>query len=272
MILFKRIRESVGSIEGREWVLLCLETFGVLAGILIAFELQEWGSQRDQAAKHRQLMERLFEESRIDVAVLRDLRDSLQTIVKPEETFATSLGKGQCPRQEDFRSVATLTMLPALTAPTSVYQELLGAGGLSSIEREDVREHVAQFHGSLDWAKGQVDYFRMVRITPLEISDPRVKTHFDLAANDPQVDVFDRNALCNDQGFKNRVAAAARQHAVYASYFQGTLEDAISMCVRLGDSLGKTCVPTFGGALNGDDAKYSDKATKQMKQDLAKPN
>lgn len=127
-----------------------------------------------------------------------------------------------------------------MTAPTSVYQELLGAGGLSSIEREDVREHVAQFHGSLDWAKGQIDYFRMGRITPLETSDPRVKTHFDLTASDPEVDVFDGKALCNDQGFKSRVAAATRQHAVYASYFQETL-DATS-----GDS--RTDIPVRSGA------------------------
>lgn len=52
MILFRRIGQAVSHIEDREWVLLVLETLGVLAGILIAFELQQWGAQRDQAAKH----------------------------------------------------------------------------------------------------------------------------------------------------------------------------------------------------------------------------
>ena len=44
MILFKRVSESFRHIEDREWMLLSLETLGVLAGILIAFELQQWAS------------------------------------------------------------------------------------------------------------------------------------------------------------------------------------------------------------------------------------
>ena len=39
MILFKRVGESFGRIEGREWALLFLETLGVVAGILVAFWL-----------------------------------------------------------------------------------------------------------------------------------------------------------------------------------------------------------------------------------------
>ena len=43
MILFRRVGEAFRHIEDREWLLLALETLGVLAGILIAFELQLWG-------------------------------------------------------------------------------------------------------------------------------------------------------------------------------------------------------------------------------------
>jgi hypothetical protein len=70
MILFKRVGDSFRHIEDREWVLLFLETLGVLVGILLAFELQEWGQRRSEAAKHHQLMERLFEESEMDVTAV----------------------------------------------------------------------------------------------------------------------------------------------------------------------------------------------------------
>src|SRR3954467_7008985 len=130
MILFKRLGESFRHIEGREWALLTLETLGVLFGILIAFELQQWAQQRSDAARHHQLMERLFEESELDVVVLRQMRDTLDRIVGGEKTFALSLARGQCPPEAQWRAVETIGMLPALTAPTSVYQELMGAGGL----------------------------------------------------------------------------------------------------------------------------------------------
>jgi hypothetical protein len=37
MILFKRVGDSFRHIEDREWLLLCVETLGVLVGILVAF-------------------------------------------------------------------------------------------------------------------------------------------------------------------------------------------------------------------------------------------
>src|SRR5947209_11037799 len=149
MILFSRIEESFRRVEGREWALLFLWTLGVLFGILIAFSLQEWGARRDQAARHRQLMERLFEESEDDIAALRSYRDVLQGMLKREQGLAVALAQRQCPPAADFQALTTLGMMPALTAPSSVYQELMGAGGLSSIERKDVREDVAEFHTDL---------------------------------------------------------------------------------------------------------------------------
>jgi hypothetical protein len=270
MILFKRVSESFNRIEGREWALLFLETVGVVAGILVAFELNEWAARRHSAANHRQLMERLLEESETDVAMLRDWRDRMTSILKPEQAFALSLARGQCPADRDFKAVQTLHLMPALTVPTSVYQELMGAGGLSSIDRKDVREHVARFHDTLAWTQGQVDYFRATRVTPVNEGDARVRIRFDPTADDPKVMTFDGPALCRDPAFENRVAAATREHTVFVSYYQGALEDAISMCMRLADSIGKTCMPSDGGPLKGDDADYAGKVVANMREDLAK--
>jgi len=270
MILFRRMGEALSQIEDREWVLLALETLGVLVGILIAFELQEWGARRNEWAKHRELMERLFEESETDVSIMRDMRDTLKPMVRREQAFAARLGTGQCPSDNEFQAITTLTVMPALSPPTSVYQELMGAGGLSSIERKDVREHVAQFHTDLEWSQRQIDYFREYANTdrPVPVSDPRVRTRFDPTQDEPEVSTFDGKALCSDQGFNNRVATATRAHTVFLSYFEGPLEDAISVCVRLGDTLGHECAPTYGGPLKGDDAQIAAKAAANMRKEL----
>jgi hypothetical protein len=270
MILFKRVSESFRRIEDREWVLLALETLGVLAGILIAFELQQWGADRADAAKHHQLMERLFEESELDVAVLRDMRDRLDGLLAGEKVFALTLAKGQCPPEGQWHAVETIGMLPALTAPTSVYQELMGAGGLSSVQRRDVRRAIAQFHGDLDWSQQQVAYFRQVKEDPVPNRDPRVTISYDPTKDDPEVATFDRTALCADHAFKNSFAANLRQHVVFSSYHQSALDDAIGMCVRLADSLGKNCLPGFGGPLKGSDAAYANKEIANMRADLAR--
>ena len=174
MILFKRVGESFRQIDGREWLLLFLETLGVLVGILLAFELQEWGQRRAEEARHRQLMARLFEESELDVAVLRDMRDLLNGLLDGERKFAAALGNGRCPPQSEWEAVQNVGKLPALTAPTFVYQELMGAGGLSAVERKDVRQALAVFHRDLDWTQQQVAYFRQSNQDPISTSDPRV--------------------------------------------------------------------------------------------------
>lgn len=212
-------------------------------------------------------MERLFEESENDVAVIRDMRDTLRPMVQREQAFAVQLANGRCPPDNDFQAITTLSMMPALTPPNSVYQELMGAGGLSSIERKDVREHVARFHYDVDWVQKQIDYFRSGAVDPLPVSDPRVRTHFDPAADEPEISVYDGKTLCGDQGFKNKVAVATRSHTVFLSYFEDPLDDAISMCVRMADSLGHQCLPTFGGALKGDDARYAAKAVANMRKE-----
>ena len=270
MILFKRVGESFRHIEGREWALLFLETLGVLVGILLAFELQEWAQQRSEAAKHRQLMERLFEESETDVAALRRIRDMLKGIVAGEKTFALTLAQGRCPPEGEWRAVETIDMLPALTAPSSVYQELMGAGGLSSVERKDVRMAIARFHGDLDWYQQQVAYYRQVKETPVPSRDPRVTITYDPTSHNPERVTFDRRALCSDRAFKNTFAASLRQHIVFSSYHQEPLEDAIAMCVRLGDDLGHRCIPASGGPLTGADAAYAAEEISSMRKELAK--
>lgn len=267
MILFARVGQAFRHVEDREWLLLTLETLGVLVGILIAFSLQEWGQQRDEAAKHHRLMLRLFEESKDDISAIRLMRDVLKPLVAREQAFAVALSKTQCPPAAQFTAVDTLPMMPALTVPTSVYNELMGAGGLASVERKDVRQSLAEFHYDLEWSQKQIEYFRAGRVLALTESDPRVQIRFDPTQHEPEVSSYDAQALCRDHAFKNRVAAATRAHTVLLTYFQGPLEDAISVCVRLADSLGRKCIPEVGGPLTGDDANYASKVTARMGRD-----
>lgn len=256
MILFRRVGVAFRHIDDREWLLLALETLGVLAGILIAFELQEWGERRNQAARHHELMDRLLEESESDVASIRDMRDKMAPLIQREQSFAAALGTGRCPPVAEFQAINTFGMMPAMTAPTSVYQELMGAGGLSSIEQKDVRTTIAKFQATLQWSQKQIDYFRSFAISmdPVPNTDPRVEILFQPdAADDPLVSRYDAPALCADRAVRNKIAAAARQHIVFMNYFRNALTDGIAMCVALANSLGRRCLPADGRALTSDE-------------------
>ena len=265
MLLFERIGKSFREITSREWALLSLETVGVVAGILIAFQLNEWALRRNQAAKHQQMMERLFEESEWDIVSLRSIRDILRGQVKMEEEFAAQLTNGQCPPERLWRAVGTVGMLPALDAPRSVYHELMGAGGLSSIDEPAVRMEITNFNRSMEWGQRQIDYFRMVKRDPVPAEDPRIRVKYDRAADEPQVETYDRQALCGDQAFQNRMAQETRQHRVALGYHETATEDAIFMCGVLGEALGRRCNPTHGGRLAPDDLKVLNKAISKFR-------
>ena len=266
MILFKRVGDSFRHIEDREWLLLVLETLGVLVGILLAFELQEWAANRAAAAKHQEMMDRLFEESEQDVGSLREIRDALLAQSKVEVAFATQLSAGKCPPEEMWTAVSTVQMLPSLDVPRSVYTELMGSGGLSSIPDSRVRRSIALFNSALAWSEGQIDYFRGHRPEPVAPSDSRVRLGYDPSADDPEVAEYDRAALCSDPAFRNRMVSAARNHRVFANYHDGVTQWAINMCGTLGESLGRRCEPAFGGPLEGEDIATLKKAIAKMRK------
>ena len=264
MILFKRVGDSFRHIEDREWLLLVLETLGVLVGILLAFELQEWASNRAAAAKHDEMMDRLFEESEQDVGSLREIRDVLLAQSKAEVDFATQLSAGKCPPKDKWSAVGTVQMLPSLDVPRSVYTELMGSGGLSSIPDPRVRKTIALFNSELAWSEGQIDYFRGHRPDPVPTTDRRVRLRYDPGADEPEVAQYDRAALCADPAFRNEMVSSARNHRVFANYHDGVTQWAITMCGALGESIGRRCEPAFGGPLKGEDVATLKKAIARM--------
>ncbi|HXG81949.1 MAG TPA: hypothetical protein VNJ05_09130 [Sphingomicrobium sp.] len=267
MILFSRVRGAFRKITSREWALLSLETVGILAGILIAFELNEWAARRKETAKHRQLMERLFEEAENDVVFLRDTRNAIRQMVATEIEFAKRLNKGECPAESLWRATATVNMYPAFRAPRAVYQELMGAGGLSSIDDVRVRNALTNFNTGLEWVVSQNDYFRMIRREPIPDEDPRIQVRYDPALDEEKTTAtYDRQALCQDHGFRNRMAFAVRNHRAVLDWHDTVTEDAIWMCGVLGESLGRRCSPAYGGPLVGDDLKLLNEAIAKYRQ------
>jgi len=273
MILFKRVGESFRSIEGREWALLFLETLGVVAGILIAFELNEWASRRAEAKRGHALLERLFEESRDTVSSLRYDRDRVNKIVSNEEDFAVVLlNEDRCPPETMWGAVDTLPMYPAISVPSTVYQEIMGSGGLSSIEDSRVRYAVSSFRAELEWVQGQNQHFREYarQEYPVSYSDPRVEFGFNRSLDEAHPSHFDRKAFCKDRAFRNGIADTVLSHQKLANMDNELTQFAVNMCVAIGLSLGETCQPSFGGPLKGDDAKFAADVLAKMRKDLAK--
>ena len=51
-------------------------------------------------------------------------------------------------------------MYPPIAVPSTVYQEIMGSGGLSTIPDRSVRQSVSYYHGIFDWVQAQNTNFR----------------------------------------------------------------------------------------------------------------
>ena len=255
MIFFHQLSRTWREIHRREWLLLALEFVTVLAGIIIAFQLNEWASSRKDKAHQQQVIERLFDDARLNVALFRQARDETKKQMEREERFALQITGGQCPAQQDWWSAVTVNFYPSIEVQTSVYEELMGSGGLSSIPDEQARNAVSDFHAALKWASAQNEAFRLNKEAPLRLRDPRVNVTYDSKADEPLNITVDREAFCADKTFRNGLADAVRDHRAVYTYRRDLTVYAIEMCSALGRMLGKACVPTRGGPLTGADAE-----------------
>jgi hypothetical protein len=159
----------------------------------------------------------------------------------------------------------TLSMYPTVSVPSTVYEEIMGAGGLSRLSDRDVRAAVGEFRAEFDWVQGQNDYFRDLRQDPVKAEDPRVTYSFISTKGDPQVAAYDRGELCNDRGFRNRVIDATRNHWVIVDAQDSLTDWAIKMCVTVGNALHRKCDPPRGGPLSGEDAKLAKRVAAELR-------
>src|SRR3954467_14229839 len=63
------------ALRARDWLGLVLELAVVTIGVLLAFQIEQWGQRRHQAREERDFLERLYGENQ---ASARELRELLQ--------------------------------------------------------------------------------------------------------------------------------------------------------------------------------------------------
>lgn len=56
---FRRLREAIAE---HNWFSVAIEVLIVTIGVLLAFEIEQWGQRRERAAEERQFLERLYRE------------------------------------------------------------------------------------------------------------------------------------------------------------------------------------------------------------------
>lgn len=248
--LWRRVRGAVGGIGDVEWALLGLELVGVVGGILIAFQLQEWAEDRREDRDRMRLTERLMEESQSNVEWAVRYQLGLLEQADAARPFAQKIANRQCPTEDEFREARLVTMYPPLQVQRVVLDELTSGVGLSGLEDRKLAKLVGAYQVENEQRQLQVEIFR----SNSEFADRNAPYNDVTYVQDDDDFVFqtDMAALCADPRVRRNVAESLENKVRFAAFMRHSAGAALALCEALGEKLGKPCSPNIPDALETD--------------------
>src|SRR6185312_14058686 len=92
----------------------------IVLGVLIALGAGQVVESLHFRHEQHDTLERLFRESRVNIALLRRSHDVLAKETRQEEAFAAALSSGTCPRADQWAAATDTVKYPQIAVETSV--------------------------------------------------------------------------------------------------------------------------------------------------------
>ena len=244
-------KRFVQAMRRQDWTMVAIEFALVIVGVLSAFQINEWASQRARAGELQLAAERLLEELELGVAYHRqtvkygnEIREGLSFAMRPivgnklqetdEERITTGLVRARA--------------MVALAPPSSVYDDVVSTGDFNQIGNATARAAISRYRASLLFEE------RMRQYLQEPLADYQRITAFRYEA-DPQgqkqIRLFvDFLALSRDRQAQQVIALTSENHRILLMLRLRALKDSERMCVALAASISRSCnrnlpLPTY---------------------------
>ena len=244
-------RRLVHALRRQDWTMIAIEFALVLFGVLLAFQINEWASQRARASKFQIEAERLLEELELSVAYHRqtvafgeEIREGLGFAIRP--IVGNELRKAD--KERITVGLLRARAMVALAPPSSVYDDVVSTGDFNQIGNVTARAAISRYRASLSFEERMRQYLQLPLSDYQRISafryeaDPKGKEQVRLLVDFP--------ALLRDQQAQQLIALTAENHRILLKLRTGALKDAERMCVALAASIRRSCnrnlpLPTY---------------------------
>ena len=147
----------------KNWIRHCFETMVVVAGILIAFYLDNWNEQRKNNILEIQYMERLVEDLKADttyygtrIAYTKKAVDQLYTFI--HEIYKTQMSI------EEVKNLFGYLILNTdhLASQNSTYRELISSGKFDLIQNQVLKKSITDYYWLNEDMAIQIQEFNLV--------------------------------------------------------------------------------------------------------------
>lgn len=214
----------------------------VVVGVLLAFQINEWASERASAGERQLSAERLLEEAELDVAYNRQAVDYQQQVLRGLG-FATGRIVGKKWQEADEERItaglANARSMVALAPPSSVYEDVISSGELNKIGNFAIRAAIGRYRATLSFE----ERMRQQLQVPLAIYEriPAFRYDTDPAGKERIRLTVDFPTLLHDQQAQQVIALTAENHRILLMLRTRALRDSEQMCVALGAAVGRSC-------------------------------
>lgn len=199
-----------GLVRNRDWTGIAIEVVVVTLGVLVAFQIDQWGQDRRQAREERQFLERMYRETN---EAIRENDWAIQLHARNRRTGFEGLKRAN---DHDAlvrfaatpESCLTGASFPGLGFNDTNYEELSTSGRLNIVSDPVLRAELREVAAAQADAVTQLNYSRAQGIPITQALDPYVNLGFDQDGN--RTCRTDWPALVKDHVARNAVVRNAR--------------------------------------------------------------
>jgi hypothetical protein len=219
-----RLVRVSNALRARDWLGLVLELAVVTIGVLLAFEIEQWGQRRNQARQERDFLERFYVENQ---ASARELTELLQIHHRVISELGAAIRARNDPvkldqmsRRQDFG--CKIAYMQTAAYNDTAFDELLASGRLNLISDLELRSLVRQLAASQALGAAVAEHGRM----QLPYTLPNLNPYYSLTINERGEPVchFDWRALARDPVAVTSVARLVARHRLISDARQNTLQ------------------------------------------------
>lgn len=238
-MIVKRVSQSL---KRQDWTMVFIEFALVVVGVLLAFQINDWGNARSEARARRDATERLLDESERDIAHVKEAIQFLDKVVKDLNFALDRVARGDWSPADEARmheGFYTGRFMTAMVPPTSVYEDIVAAGSFNKIGSPEMRAKISAFHATLDYDERTRQQFLPV-VQDYE-SIPEFNYRADPSATKPPDLVVNYRALSKNPDSQRLIALTAGHEFGLLWVRNRALSDSIAMCRALAKSLDRRC-------------------------------
>lgn len=245
------VKRFTGALRRQDWTAVAIEFLLVVIGILIAFQISQWSTDRQARLEREAASDRLLAEAEQNVAYIR-LGLTLQERSAGDLSYALEeMAAGRWQAADQRRMTNGLQSVRAalpLAPPSTVYDDLIASGIFGQIGDVRLRSAIARYRATLKF-HGEIINDMGQSVPALE-DHPAMHYRFNSQGRQRVRLEVDFGALAKDQLLQEKLALLADSQRVRLLITKRALKGASEMCLELGRFVGRDCnlnlpPPTF---------------------------